>query len=178
MILGLVRHFKVNQKINNVFLSPVEFGQVMKEYDFCPIIENDLIIDSNYWDVCYCSSLPRAITTAKTIYDGEIIKSDLLVEVPILPFTKIKIKLPSFVWHIGARIAWYMSHNSQPEDVHATRERVHKFYNLILNSEKNRILIVAHGYFLRMLYEEMKKKNFRGHIDLNIANGKLYVFEN
>ena len=177
MKLGLVRHFKVltNEK---TLLSSQEFAEAMKKYDILPVRENGLIINSDEWEICYCSTLPRAIQTAETIYNGKTLKTDLLVEVPISPFTKKNIKLPSFIWHIGARIAWYKSHESQIENVNGTKERINKFYEIIKNSGYKNILIVSHGYFLRMFYEEMKKIGFYGNIDVNIINGKLYVIEN
>jgi len=176
MKLGLVRHFKVitNEKI---FLSSHKFTKAMANYDVAPVLKNGLRINSNDWDICYCSTLSRAITTAETIYTGEIIKTDLLVEVPISPFTKRNIKLPISVWHIAARYAWYKNHKSQPEGKRATQKRIHKFFELMSNSEHNRILIVAHGYFLHMFYKEMKKKGFKGEVDFGFKNGHLYTIE-
>jgi broad specificity phosphatase PhoE len=86
----------------------------------------------------------------------------------------MNLKLPSMIWHIGARIAWYKSHISQIEDINGTRERIDKFFDIIINSGYKKILIVSHGYFLRMFYEEMKKKGYDGNVDVNIKNGKLY----
>lgn len=173
MKLGLVRHFKVitNEK---TLLSSAEFASAMEKYDTAPLLKNGLKINSSDWDICYCSTLPRAITTAETIYKGEIIKTDLLIEVPISPFTRRNIKLPSFIWHIGARIAWYKSNKSQKEDIHKTRDRINNFYRIIQDSGNSNILIVSHGYFIRMFYEEMKKNGFTGEVDVNIQNGKLY----
>ena len=178
MKFGLVRHFKVDQTIEKSLLSPAEFNNVMNEYDSCPIIPNGLKLNSTDWDICYCSTLPRAITTAEMIYNKEIIKTDLIVEVPISPFTKMNIKLPTSLWHVGARIAWYKSHKSQMEDVHATRQRIEEFYDLITSTGHENILIVSHGYFLHMFYEEMKKKGFKGEIEINIKNAKLYELIN
>jgi len=177
MKLGLVRHFKVitNEKS---LLSTEEFVNTMAHYDVAPVKKNGLKINSADWDICYCSTLPRALTTAETIYDKEIIKTDLIVEVPISPFTKRNFKLPLTIWHIAARIAWYRSHKSQIENINGTKKRIKKFYEIILSSGYERILIVAHGYFLRMFYEEMKKKGFRGEIELNIKNAQLYELIN
>ncbi|MEE9430339.1 MAG: phosphoglycerate mutase family protein [Melioribacteraceae bacterium] len=177
MKIGLVRHFKVNQKINKTFLLPEEFDKAIKEYDTCSVIPNELKLNSSDWDICYCSTLPRAITTAETIYNKEIIKTSLIVEVPISSFTKKKVKLPALAWQLGARIAWYKSHHSQAEDIHATRKRIEKFYNLISNSGHKNILVVAHGYFLKAFEHEIKKKGFSGNVELNIKNGKLYILE-
>ncbi|MFZ1290399.1 MAG: phosphoglycerate mutase family protein [Melioribacteraceae bacterium] len=176
MQFGLVRHFKVitNEKI---FLNSNEFVEAMRKYDFANVSKNGLKINSNDWDVCYCSTLPRAITTAEEIFFGKIIKTDLLREVPISPFTKRNFKLPVFIWQIGARIAWYKSHKSQTEDVYQTKKRINEFYELIKNSGYEKILIVSHGYFLQMFSQEMFKNGFKGKIDLNIKNAQLYLLE-
>jgi broad specificity phosphatase PhoE len=176
MKIGLVRHFKVitNEK---TFLNSVEFAEAMKNYDSAPITSNRLAINSNDWEICYCSTLPRAVATAEKIFSGKIIKTDLLKEVPISPFTKMNIKLPVFVWQIGARIAWYKSHNSQKEDIHQTKKRTDEFYEIIKSSGYEKILIVSHGYFLQMFSQEMFKNGFKGNIDLNIKNAHLYLLE-
>lgn len=85
MKLGLVRHYKVITN-GKYILTSKEFEQVMFNYDVAPVRKNGLKINSDDWDICYCSTLPRAITTAESIYDKEIIKTDLLVEVPIRSF--------------------------------------------------------------------------------------------
>jgi len=178
MKLGLVRHFKVNPPDKKKYLSSEEFKKAMEIYDTAPIIPNKVNLKSDDWDICYCSSLPRAVTTAETIFNKKIIKTDLIVEVPISPFTKFNIVLPLFFWHLGARIAWYFSHSSQKENIKQTKIRIEKFYKIISTSGCDNILIVAHGYFLRMFYEVMKKKGFLGKVDFNMKNGKLYIIEN
>ncbi len=176
MKLGLVRHFKVivNEK---AFLNSDEFADAMKRYDIANVQNNGLQINSDDWDICYCSSLPRALTTAETIYNKKIVKTDLAVEVPISPVFKTKLKFPILFWHIIARIAWFFNHKSQREGINETRKRVAKFYNLIKNSGYKRILIVAHGYFLHNFIQEMKKKGFAGEVEVNVKNAKLYTLE-
>lgn len=176
MRLGLVRHFKVVTD-EKYLLNSDEFSAAMDKYDRAPVTKNGLKINSDDWQICYCSSLPRAVTTAGTIYKGEIIKTDLIIEVPIAPFTRRNIKLPSLIWHIASRIAWYRSHKSQKEDIHDTKKRIYEFYEILKDSGYEKILIVSHGYFLRMFYEEMKKEGFQGEVDINIQNGKLYIIE-
>jgi len=177
MKLGLVRHYKVVQTLDKTLLSPEKFDEAIKEYDSCPVTPSNLIIDSADWDICYCSSLPRAVTTANNIYNKEIIRTDLIVEVPISSFTKRNVKLPVLAWHIGAKIAWYKSHSSQIEDIHATKKRIEDFYSIISNSGYQNILIVAHGYFLKEFHRIMQRKKFKGNVDWNMRNGKLYIIE-
>jgi broad specificity phosphatase PhoE len=75
-------------------------------------------------------------------------------------------------------MAWYRSYKSQSEDINGTKKRIEKFYDILMRSGYKRILIVSHGYFLRMFYEEMKKRGFKGEIEINIQNAKLYTMEN
>ncbi|KAB2846515.1 MAG: histidine phosphatase family protein [Melioribacteraceae bacterium] len=176
MKLGLVRHFKVNIKPGEGKLSSSQFEEAMKNYDYADVTSNGLIINKNEWDICYSSSLPRAVKTAQTIYNGEIITTDLLCEVPILPFTKRNIILPSFIWHTAARIAWFKNKPSQPEGKIQTQKRVEEFLNLINSSGKENILIVSHGFFLGSLVRELLKRGFKGEMDMRPRNGKLYTF--
>lgn len=176
MKLGLVRHFKVNIKPGEGKLSPSQFEEAMKNYDYADVTSNGLIINKKEWDICYSSSLPRAVKTVQTIYGGEIITTDLLCEVPILPFTKRNIILPSFVWHAAARFAWFKNKPSQPEGKNQTRKRVEEFLNLINSSGKENILIVSHGFFLSSLVRELSKRGFKGEMDMRPRNGKLYTF--
>ena len=177
MKLGLVRHFKVITS-ESTFLNSNEFKTAMVNYDSAPVLKNGLRINSNDWDICYCSTLPRAVTTAETIYNKDIIKTNLITEVPIAPFIDTKMKLPISLWHVAARIAWYKSHKSQPESIEGTKERIYSFYNILKKSNYSRILIVAHGYFLRMFYQEMKKNGFKGEVDFGLENAVLYELTN
>jgi broad specificity phosphatase PhoE len=177
MKIGLVRHFKVNVKPGEGGLTSSEFERAMNNYDKADVIPNTLKINSNDWDICYSSSLPRAVKTAKTIYSGEIITSDLLREVPILPFTKRNFVLPTFFWHMAARIAWVKNRPSQPEGKLGTEERINKFLEIINSSNHERILIVSHGFFMGSLFRILIKMGFKGEMDVRPRNGKLYILE-
>lgn len=177
MKLGLVRHYKVITN-GKYFLTSKEFEQVMFNYDVAPVRENGLRLNSNEWDICYCSTLPRAITTAKSIYNKEIIKTDLLVEVPIRSFAKINFPLPNFLWHFGSRIAWFFNSATQLEGYRDTQQRINDFIYLIENSDHQNILIVSHGFFMKVLVKQLKKKGFSGFIDFAPKNGKLYTLNN
>lgn len=177
MKLGLVRHFKVNIKPGEGLLSASQFSGAMKNYDLADVTPNDLIINKEEWEICYSSSLPRAVKTANIIYNGERIITDLLREVSIYPFTQKNLILPTFIWHAGARIAWFKNKKSQPETNIQTKERVNKFLDLIYSSGKKNILIVSHGFFMGSLVRELIKLGFKGEMDLRPRNGKLYKFE-
>lgn len=175
MKLGLVRHYKVITN-GKYFLTSKEFEQVMFNYDVAPVKENGLRINSDDWDICYCSTLQRAITTADSICKKEIIKTDLLVEVPIKSFAKTNFSLPSFLWHFGSRIAWLFNSNTQPEGYRDTNQRIKNLICLVENSDHKNILIVSHGFFMKILVKQLKKKGYNGFIDFAPKNGKLYTF--
>lgn len=177
MKIGLVRHFKVNVKPGEGGLSSAEFEMAMNNYDNADVIPNNLNIRENDWDICYASTLPRAIKTAKTIYGGEIITTDLIREVPILPFTKRNFVLPAFFWHMAARIAWLKNKPSQPEGKHETENRINKFLEIIDSSGYEKILVVSHGFFMGSLFKILLKKGFKGEMDFRPRNGKLYILE-
>ena len=96
MRIGLIRHFKVDLKINK-YMTSKEYNEYMANYDKAGVIANELVIDKD-WDKCYCSNMSRAITTAKTVYHGEIIISDKLMEIPTAAFINTKLPLPYYLW--------------------------------------------------------------------------------
>ncbi len=176
LILGITRHFKVPFNPKRSSYSGKEFELLMAEYDISSVIENNVDLYNIKWDVCYCSSLKRAVTTAKAIYSGTILVTELLVEVPLSSFTKFNLKLPLSIWHIGARIAWFFSLKSQKESIGATNKRINKILQIILESGHQKILIVSHGFFMKVLERRLRKLKFKGKISSFPLNGKLYLF--
>jgi len=178
MTIGLIRHFKVDLPFNKPSYLPDEFDQQMERYDTAPVIPNKVIMNGIKWDVCYCSDLPRAQTTAKSVWVSDFNTTSLLREVPISAFTKRQIKLPGFLWHLGARISWRKNGKSQPETFAETIKRIEKLYEIIVSDGNENILLVTHGFFIRVFQEHMKKKGFSGEVDFRPVNGKLYVLKN
>ena len=175
MLIGLVRHFKVDIPFTKTFYTPEEFNKQMSDYDTAGVIPNEVNLGNYDWNICYASNLPRAITTAKTIYKEEIITTPHLREVPINAFINIPVRLPAPVWHISARIAWKKNSSSQPETYNQTMERINKIYNTITSNGYENILIVSHGFFMRVFHNFLTKKGFEGEIDFSPRNGKLYT---
>jgi len=177
MTLGLIRHFKVDFTPQKKVYTPEEFSKAMFDYEHSPIIHKIIKLDTIDWEICYCSTIPRAIETAEKIFTKEILFTELIVEVPISPFTNRKLILPSFWWHLGGRIAWYKNHATQLEGRKGTIERINQFIRELNDSGKEKILIVTHGFFMRIFVEELLKIGFSGKIDVKPQNGKLYIFQ-
>ena len=177
MKIGLVRHFKVITSKTLKKLNSAEFNERMENYDNSPVRANEANISSNDWDICYSSTLSRASETAKSIYQGEIISTNLIIEVPLSAFMKTNSHFPSMVWHIGGRIAWLFSSKSQAESISGTKQRIDYFMKIIEESGHKNILVVSHGFFMKVFVRQLKKRGFIGGIDFAPKNGKLYLFE-
>jgi broad specificity phosphatase PhoE len=176
MKIGLIRHFKVDLKKSS-FMTAKQYNEYMAKYDVSAVIPNELVVDK-YWDKCYCSSMARAITTAKTVYHGEIIITDKLVEIPSAAWANIRFPFPYKLWALLNRFAWFRSKVSQPESRMSTLNRINEILDIILKEKDKNILIVSHAGTLYEIKKILKKKGFKGKEFLKARNGKLYIFEN
>jgi broad specificity phosphatase PhoE len=122
--------------------------------------------------------MARAITTAKTVYHGEIIITDKLVEIPSAAWANIRFPFPYKLWALLNRFAWFRSKVSQPESRMSTLNRINEILDIILKEKDKNILIVSHAGTLYEIKKILKKKGFKGKEFLKARNGKLYIFEN
>jgi Fructose-2,6-bisphosphatase len=176
MKIGIIRHFKVDLKKNR-FMTSKEYNQYIFEYDQSEVIPNEVVIDKE-WDKCYCSSLSRAITTAKTVYDGEIIITDKLIEIPSAAWRNTNRPVPYAIWVMLNRVAWIRNHMSQPEGRRVTIKRINEIIDTILKEKDKNILIVSHAGTLYEIQKILIRKGFAGNYFIKPRNGKLYTFEN
>lgn len=175
MRIGLVRHFKVHCPHKKMMTSE-EFRQWSKKYEHAKIIKNAVEMYGIQWDICYSSDLPRAVTTAKEVYSGNINFDKLLREVDNAPFIHTeRLRLPFALWHICGRLAWLFKSKSQPETIRGTKKRVRRFMNKIDWSKEN-ILIVSHGFMMYNLQSELRKRGFKGIKVRHVKNGFLYEY--
>jgi len=103
--IGIIRHFKVACKPVE-YMDAKGFREYNEQYDQADVIQNKVQIDQSEWKVCYCSDMRRAIETAKSVYDGKIITSKLLREVPMSPINEKSTRKTSAWWSVRARIVW------------------------------------------------------------------------
>ena len=178
MYIGLVRHFKVDCNAQ-AFMTSDDFEKWVIEYDNSDIIENKFETKNIKWDKCFSSDLPRAIKTSETIFKGEIIKTQLLREVPLSPIYKTNLKLPHRFWCIVARMAWSFQHKSQAETKKDTQKRINEFLHSLDKELDNNMLIVCHAFFMIILERELKRRGFRRqNISISIPkNGTLYLYK-
>lgn len=176
MNIGLVRHFRVDCN-TKTFMTSSDFNEWVEQYDNSDTIENKIELGDIKWDKCFSSDLSRAVKTAKSIFSGEIIKTDLLREVLIAPIFKTNMKLPYIFWCVAGRVAWYFNQKCQIETKEVTKKRIKEFlYNIEDESNAN-ILIVCHGFFINVLQKELKKQGFSGKTIKRPQNGTLYLYK-
>ncbi len=175
MRIGLLRHFKVNCPHKKLMTSK-EFRKWSERYETSKVIKKHVEMYGIDWDICYVSDLPRAITTAKEVYSGNLIIDKLLREVDNAPFIHSeKICLPFEIWHVCGRLAWFFKSKSQPETVVGTRKRINAFLDRIDWSKEN-VLIVFHGFMLFNFQRELRKRGFSGERVKIVKNGVLYQY--
>lgn len=175
MRIGLVRHFRVDIKKNR-FMTSEGYNKYSRDYDFADVIPNEIVIDKE-WDKCYCSILPRAMKTARTIYHGDIIPTDKLREIPSSAAFKFKFFLPYDLWAILSRAAWSINHSVNPEGKLRTRQRIKEIMDTILMDDAENILVVSHAGTMFEIQRVLRSRGFKGPFFLKPKNGKLYIFE-
>lgn len=172
MKIALIRHFKVLYPCKLFkFMSSKEFKQWQNGYNTAEVKENPVYIDKEQWQVCYSSDLPRALHTAKIVYENEIIETKLLREVEILPLFNINIRLPFILWDTLGKIGWYFFRK------HIDDKRACDFISNVLIEDKKNILIVSHGAIMWRLRKVLIYKGFTGPRFTRAKNGHLYIFE-
>lgn len=175
MRIGLVRHFKVNCPHKRMMTSE-EFRKWSEKYEHSRVIKKPVEMYGIEWDVCYSSDLPRAVTTAREVYSGNIQVDKLLREVDNAPFIHLeRLRLPFEVWHVCGRLAWLFRSKSQPETIRGTRRRINRFLDKIDWSKEN-VLILFHGFMLYNFQRELRKRGFCGKRVRHVKNGFLYEY--
>jgi broad specificity phosphatase PhoE len=179
MQIGLVRHFKVKRGYpTEKWITPTQFDQWLKEYEESDVEESPVDLGGIVWKKCYVSTLRRAEITAEKIYDGELIKSDDLREIPVYPFFKRNIKLPVLFYPLFVRAAWFFNHKSQLERRTDVEKRIAKIVDRIIEECDENALIVSHGGLMMFMRKELIRRGFKGPRLGRPQNAKLYLYVN
>lgn len=178
MKIGVVRHFKVDtDRPEN--LKQEEYIGWLKKYDRLDVIESQVDLREIDWNKCYVSTLPRAIKTAETIYDGEIIKSNKIVEVNLKFRESIAGEKSIREWGNISIENWEESTGISGEDRFETEDRVNKFLDILegQTDAKDNILIVCHELIMTVIDEKLRERGFKGETASKARNGELFLFE-
>lgn len=178
MTIGLIRHFKVDAPVYKHPLSSEEFNATQRYYDSADVLKHDVDLGNTDWQVCYASTMKRAQETASHIYKGNIVATDTIVEVDAAAAFNTMRKRSFSFWVVLARLAWLFGFKSQKESRKQTRLRCAEFYNELIKSGTDNILVVTHGFFMREFAAYLKKIDFEGKMDYAPKNARLYLFTN
>jgi broad specificity phosphatase PhoE len=177
MKIGLVRHFKVNHPYPMKRVERIELQQWLQGYDEADIEEKHIDLLGIEWTCCFVSDLPRALTTAKSIYNGELFVRSELREIPVSPFFKRGIKLSVKSHAVIMRLAWLCNHSSQTEKKAEVKRRVTTVVDEILAEKRENVLVVSHGALMIYLRKELLKRGFKGEKFTRAHNARVYLYE-
>ena len=174
MNIYLMRHFKVDFEWKKKY-SSTGFDIACKKYDNSNIINQTVEFKPKEIQL-FTSALIRSKLTYEALgIDIKTNTTDLINEVPIAPFMKTKLQLPTFVWMVMGRIQWFLNIKKQPE---IRRETVEKIETLIsrLENDKKDTLIIGHGFYFSQLKRILKKSGYSGNGKSHYKNGEIILF--
>ena len=173
MNIYLLRHFKV-QDNSNSWLNSEEFNCWVDTYDTLPLTEIEVELPETL-DLILCSTLSRAKRTANSITNQEIIYSDKLIEVGSRVFFSTKFKLQKYIWFTMGSIMWQFNRLAGENRVD-TLARANALLEEIKSYNKEHVLLISHGFFMKVFTDVLKEKGFSGTIEFRPKNAKLYHF--
>lgn len=175
MKIILVRHFKVGFRWKR-FCSSGEYETGCEGYNTSAVIQSEVIISP--LTKVITSTMVRAIETSRYLFGKDPdLMDDSLCEVPIKPFMKTNIPIPKVIWDVIGRLQWRFGIGNQPETFAQSKTRVRNFTDKIISMDED-VVIVAHGWVIKLMIAELRRNGFKGPRPLLIRNGKPYEFVN
>lgn len=161
MKITIIRHEKVQMTWEKKYNS-AGFDLACDTYDRCDIIakekENFQMEDVQ---AIYISELVRTYQTACKLYGKrDFIKTPLFNEVPLKSFKDTKHVYPLWVWNVLGRLQWLCESRRQEETKKETIERARQAIRLLEENGED-CCVVTHGFFMRTLIGELKRKGYR-----------------
>jgi broad specificity phosphatase PhoE len=144
---------------NEEVITGCDFPQWVQRYNESGIIAKDIGIEKE--TIVYTSNLLRSIETGKLI--GEKIIQDPLfreAEFPLIKFPAIRLRAK--YWMFFSRSLWLLGAKTKCESFKEARQRakqaVDQFESLL--REYQRIVIVSHGFIIRLIKRELLHRNW------------------
>lgn len=171
----VIRHGEVDHCWSR-FLTSKGFDKECSEYDKASITNNAYEIPQIKCKNIYISTLPRSRETAVRLFpDIELIKTELIDEVPLRSCFDTRRKMPLWFWNFMGRLQWGFNSKRQPEGCRQTKERARQFVQMICNADSD-CVVVTHGFYMHTLLSVMKKAGFRtGKLQISYRNGDCIV---
>jgi broad specificity phosphatase PhoE len=159
MKITIIRHGKVDMKWPKKCTS-AGFDEACARYNEAPIVKIEKTSLENGADVIYVSSLSRSKETARSLFGNrEFVELPEISEVPLRSFKDTKKSYPLWVWNVLGRGQWLFKNKRTEEDITATRMRANKAID-ICEAEGKDCILVTHGFFMKTLLKEMKKRGY------------------
>ncbi len=161
MRIGLARHFPVSVPWPSGWRTSAELQAWREQYDVAEVVPFPVADETSNWSLCYSSNLPRAETTARALFRGEITSLAMLREGTFGPFPTGGLRLPVWLWRGVIRLAWLGGHRSQKHLRDDFFNRVRSVADLI-ESHREDLLLVSHAGMMLYLHKELMRRGFRG----------------
>ncbi len=172
--ITLLRHFRVKDSCEKKLFSSYEIDTWVDLYDTYDLDYHDVFF--THPQKVYTSALSRAKRTAQ--YLGlEYEETALLNEVSAKAFVDTKWRFPKLLWLAVGRVYWSSGRVKRSESKEETFQRARDVVGIMIDSDDASIMIVSHGFFMRVLAKELKERGFVGEMDSHPKNGKPYLFK-
>ncbi len=173
----IIRHGKVDHHWPRACTSK-EYDEGCTEYDSAPVISEKIEgLFSGSEDV-YVSTLRRTADSAFSFFHTEnVIRTDLIDEVPRRSCFDSKKRLPVAFWNAVGRLQWLFGSRRQEERLSDTASRAREFIKII-SERSHDCIVVTHGCYMQILQRELKKAGFRFRYRYGIfRNGEYIIAE-
>lgn len=171
----IFRHGKVDFKWKKWSTSE-QFNEDCKRYDEAAIFNVKSDVSRIGYQNIYISYLQRSRETAAQLFgEKDFISTELIDEVPLCASVASSKRLPLIFWNISGRLQWFLNIPVQRECRRETTHRAQQFVKIIMQNEKD-CIIITHGFFMHTLLKQMKKQKFQiSHTRLSYSNGEYVV---
>jgi broad specificity phosphatase PhoE len=176
MRIGLARHFPVRLSWPTGWPTAQELHDWRACYDAAPITPLPVADETEHWQGCLASDLPRALLTAAALFRGEITPLPELREAETVPMPTGPLRLPVRAWRLLYQMAWAFGFRSQKalrDDFHA---RIRTVADLIESRQAN-TLVVSHAGTMIYLRRELVRRGYQGPGFGIPEHGRVYVLE-
>jgi hypothetical protein len=175
MTVTLLRHYKVIYARQRR-CTPAGYRAALREYDEADVVDQHVPQTREYRRIL-TSTLRRTQLTLGFLYgEREHEQTPLLDEVPMAPFTDRDREYDAVFLDVMARFQWAFNNPRQPETRAMTVARAHAFMDAYLRGDES-CLIIGHGFFFRVLSQEMLKRGFSGQTIAYMRNGESRTFQ-
>jgi len=173
MKLILVRHLKVNYRWKS-FYNSKGYEKACADYDLSGVVDSGFVKCSEFEVIT--STMIRSVQTSKIIFGKDPdFTDDSICEVPMKPFITTSILFPKIMWDVVGRIQWRLGIKTQAENYLDSINRINKFIDKLVLQDRNYI-VICHGWVIKLMIKQLKKKGFSGQQPLYIKHGVLYEY--